>query len=522
MIIQNLNKIYGSRYIIKNFSYSFPEKEILALVGINGAGKTTLLKLICGQESFEEGTIILPKDKTLGYLPQEPNSNPEETILKECCAGNVKLFQMEKDLAQAEHDLAFNYSEEILENFEHLEESFKKLGGYSHENNAKNMLLSLGFEENQLSQHPDELSGGWRMRLELARLLIKSPDYLILDEPTNHLDLPSIEWLEDYLKKFKGTILFVSHDETLLNNLPDRILHLSGGYIKEYVGNYEDFIEQKESDDANKEKMTNSIQKKVKQLTKFVDRFKAKASLAKQAQNKMKMIQKLNEDIANLGPNIIQPEVDIKMSCKTESSKSVLNFDGEIGYDKHPLQKFSLFVYRGQKIAIIGGNGLGKSTFIKTILEEIPLLSGSLKFGSNVNIGYYAQDQTQSLDPNKSVFENMHIANPEFAEQQLMRVLGSFLFKRDDIHKPIRILSGGEKSRLCLACLLVRDLNLLILDEPTNHLDIMSCQILANAVSNFAGTVIFVSHNRSFIDLASSHLLTFEKNNVSLIEKTTD
>lgn len=520
MIIQNLNKLYGNRHIIRDFTYSFPEKEILALIGVNGAGKTTLLKILCGQEAYEGGAIILPKDKTLGYLPQEPNLNPEETILKECCAGHTELFQTEKDLIQAEHDLAYNYSEEVLEHFEKTEDRFKKLGGYSHENTAKSMLLALGFDERELNMHPHELSGGWRMRLELARLLIKSPDYLILDEPTNHLDLPSIEWLEDYLKKFKGTVLFVSHDETLLNNLPDRILHLAGGYVKEYVGNYEDFVEQKESYDMNKQKMTASIQKKVKQLTKFVDRFKAKASLAKQAQSKMKMIQKLNDDILNLGPNVIQPEIDIKMSCKTESSKSVLNFDGEIGYSHaEVLQRFSLYITRGQKIAIIGGNGLGKSTFIRTILGEIPLLSGSLKFGSNVNIGYYAQEQTKSLFTTKSVFENMRESNPEVAEQQLMRVLGSFLFKRDDIHKPVRVLSGGEKSRLCLACLLVRDLNLLILDEPTNHLDIMSCQILANAVSNFEGTVVFVSHNRSFIDLASTHLLTFEKRKVSLIEK---
>lgn len=523
MIIQNLTKVYGNRSIIRNFSYSFPEKEVLALTGVNGAGKTTLLRIICGQEHYEEGMIILPKDKTLGYLPQEPNPNPEDTILQECCAGHAIIFQMEKDLAQAEHDLGENYSEEVLERFEHLEEQFKKLGGYSHENTAKNMLLALGFDEEQLAMHPNELSGGWRMRLELARLLIKAPDYLILDEPTNHLDLPSIEWLEEYLKKFKGTVLFVSHDETLLNNLPDRVLHLSGGYIKEYVGNYEDFIEQKESFDANKEKMAQSIQKKVKQLTKFVDRFKAKASLAKQAQSKMKMIDRLNKDIESLGPNIIQPEININISCKTESSKTVFNFDGEIGYKQgEGLQKFSMYVNRGSKIAIIGGNGLGKSTFIKTLLGEIPLLDGQLKFGPNVQVGYYAQDQTKSLDPEKSVLENMKMANPDIAEQQLMRILGSFLFKKDDIHKPVRVLSGGEKSRLSLSCLLVRDLNLLVLDEPTNHLDIISCQILANAISNFSGTVIFVSHNRSFIDVASTHLLTFEKHRVTLVEKLLD
>lgn len=518
MIIQNLTKLYGNRYIIRNFTYSFPEKTIIALVGVNGAGKTTLLKILCNQEPFDEGSVYLPKDKTMGYLPQEPNVNPEETVLLECCAGHEKLFQMQKDLAIIEEQLAYDYTDEILEKLEKLESEYKKLGGYSHENNARKMLIALGFDEEEMAKHPFELSGGWRMRLELARLLIKSPDFLILDEPTNHLDLPSIEWLENYLKKFKGTVLFVSHDETLLNNLPDRILHISGGYIKEYFGNYEDFEEQKRSFEENKAKVTMGIQKKVQQLSRFVDRFKAKASLAKQAQSKMKMIQKLNDDIAALGPNFIQPEIDIKMNCLTESSKTVLTFDGAIGYDGKQLQKFSFVLNRGQKVAIVGGNGLGKSTFIKTILGEVPILSGECKLGNKVNIGYYAQDQTKSLEEEKSVIENMKIANPEVSEQQLMRVLGSFIFKRDDIYKPVRVLSGGEKSRLSLACLLVRDLNLLILDEPTNHLDIISCNILANALSNFQGTVLFVSHNRTFIDIASTHLLTFEKNRVYSVE----
>lgn len=518
MIIQKLSKTYGTRFIVKEWTYSLPEKSIVALTGVNGAGKTTLLKMICGEEAFDSGTIQLSKEKTLGYLPQEPNPNPQETILEECCAGHEIIYNLKNELALVEDNLNMDYSDELLEKFEEISTYYRNLGGYSHENNAKTMLLDLGFEEDELIKHPSELSGGWRMRLELARLLIKNPDYLILDEPTNHLDLPSIEWLESYLKKFKGSVLFVSHDEMLLNNLPDRILHISCGIVKEYMGNYEDFEEQKASLDANKEKMVRSLNKKVSQLSKFVDRFKAKASLASQAQSKMKMIARLKGDIEELGPNVIQPEIDIKMNCFTESSKTVLTFDGSIGYDSKVLQKFSFVLVRGQKIGIIGGNGFGKSTFIKTILGEIPLVQGEYKLGHNVNIGYYAQDQTNNLIADKSVIENMKLANPGIVEQQLMRVLGSFLFKRDDIHKPVKVLSGGEKSRLSLACLLVRDLNLLVLDEPTNHLDIMSCQILANALSNFQGSVIFVSHNRSFVAAASTHLLEFEKHSVKLVE----
>lgn len=519
LILQNIIKSYGTRIIIKNFSYSFPKDEIVALTGVNGAGKTTLLKIICNEEKPDEGVLIFPKDKILGYLPQEANENPEPTILLECCAGNEFLFNMGKRLTELEEKLGIDYSEEILEEYEKLCDEYKKQNGYTFENEAQKMLIGLGFDPEKLKEDPKNLSGGWRMRLELARLLIKKPDFLVLDEPTNHLDLPAIEWLENYLKNLKKPVLFVSHDEALLNNLPDRILNLSQGFIKEYVGNYEEFLEKKAAFEKNKEMATKSIQKKVERLSKFVDRFKAKASLASQAQNKMKMINKLNEDIMALGPNIIEPEINIRIPILTESSKTVITFMGKIGYDKPLSKEFSISISRGQKIAIIGANGLGKSTFLKTIIGEVSVFEGECRMGNNVNIGYYAQDQTNSLDAEKSVIENIKLANQEAPEEKLMRILGSFLFKKDFIHKPAKVLSGGEKSRLSLACLLVKNINLLILDEPTNHLDIISSQILANAISAFEGTVVFVSHNRVFIDNASTHLLSFEKGNVTMIEK---
>lgn len=510
LVIQNLSKSFGSRKLIKNFNYVFPEKGIVALIGVNGAGKTTLLRILTGTESYDEGKIIPKKDKNMGYLPQEPNPEPESTILKECCAGNQEIFQLQKDLIRLEEELGSNYSNEVLEAFQEAEEKYKNNNGYSFENDAEKILIGLGFKD--MTVNPLDLSGGWRMRLEIAKLLVQKLDLLILDEPTNHLDLPSIEWLETYLNKFQGTVLFVSHDEALLNSLPDKILALEGGFLKEYDGNYEEYLEQKANFEANKDKNVQTLKKKIKQLNKFVDRFKAKASLASQAQNKLKMINRLNQQIDDLGPNIIQPEVNIKIPLLTVSSKEVLDFNGSIGYEpeKPLLKNFSLSIKKGQKIAIVGGNGLGKSTLIKTIMNHEAPLSGEVKVGNNVNIGYYAQDQTKTLNEEESVIENMKQSNPSVAENKLLRILGSFLFKNDDIHKPVRLLSGGEKSRLSLASMLIRDLNFLILDEPTNHLDIMSMQILANALSNYEGTVLFVSHNRNFIDSVANNLLIFE------------
>lgn len=521
LVLENITKSFGNRKIIRNFSYIFPENAIIALIGPNGTGKTTLLNMLCGKETIDDGKIICKKDKTLGYLPQEPNINPEETIIKECCAGNKQIFELQKKLAQLEEKLGLDYSEEALEEFENAERTYRNSGGYSFENEAQKILLGLGFDKEQMNQDPQTLSGGQRMRLEIARLLVQKPDLLILDEPTNHLDLPSIEWLEEYLEKFKGTVLFVSHDQALLNRLPNKILSLEGGFLKEYTGNYDDFLEQKLQSETNKEKNIKNLEKKIKQLNKFVDRFKAKASLASQAKSKMKMVEKLNEQIENLGPNVIQPELNIKIPLVTPSAKHVLNFEGAIGYQnenfrKVLLPKLQLSINRGQKIGIIGANGLGKSTLIKTIINETEPLSGKLEFGGSVNIGYYAQDQTKNLDEQKSILENMKLANPTIAENKLLRILGSFLFKNDDIHKPIRILSGGEKSRLSLASMLIRDLNFLILDEPTNHLDIMSTQILAAALDNFEGTIIFVSHNRTFIESVATHLLIFENGDTKL------
>lgn len=514
--ISKLSKSYKSKVLFRNINYNFPQKGIIALIGVNGAGKTTLLNILCGIENPDSGEVVKMKTKTIGYLPQEPNPNPEETVIKECVSGNEDIFAAQKKMQIMEEDLAVEYCSEKWEKFEEIEIQYRNKGGYAFENAVSKILKGLGFSDKQLQENPENLSGGWRMRLEVGKLLAKNPDFLILDEPTNYLDLPSIEWLEGYLKKFPGTVLFVSHDESLLNRLPNMILHLKNGEFQEYQGNYDDFLEQYEAMQSGKAADIKNLDKKIAQLSKFVNRFKAKASLASQARSKMKIIAKLQEQANSIKTDDPNSEIAIKIPLTEKSGKEVVFLENaKIGYDKPLSQKFSLTVLRGQKIAIIGANGLGKSTLIKTIANEMPLLEGNIKMGHKVKVAYFAQEQKEFLEMEKSVFENIKQVNPKITDQKIRAILGSFLFKSEDINKPIKVLSGGEKTRLRLACLLLEEANFLLLDEPTNHLDILSTEVLGEALSSYEGTVMFVSHNRTFINTVATDLITFtepEKN----------
>jgi ATP-binding cassette subfamily F protein 3 len=315
-------------------------------------------------------------------------------------------------------------------------------------------------------------------------------------------------WLETYLKKFKGTVLFVSHDESLLNRLPNVILHLKNGSLNEYYGNYDDFLEQYESQQEGKIAERKNIEDKIKKAQDFVDRFGAKATKASQARSRVKMIAKLQEEVGSIEVDRSDMEVNIRIPLVQKSGKDVLELiDCSIGHERPLIKDISMHVSLGQKIAIIGANGLGKSTFMKSIVGMIPLLDGQIKLGHNVKIAYYAQDQTEHLDLNKTVLENLKMSGNRLEDLQARKLLGSFLFKGDDVYKPAGVLSGGEKSRLSLASLMVQDANFLLLDEPTNHLDILSAEILSDAIKNYEGTVMFISHNRSFINSTATHVL---------------
>ena len=345
------------------------------------------------------------------------------------------------------------------------------------------------------------------MRLELAKLLLNNPDFLILDEPTNHLDLPSLVWLENYLQTFRGTLLLVSHDKDLLNRLVTVTLHLQKGKLTAYKGNFDAFLAQHELQSLQAQQATKSIQRQYDQVEKFVDRFRAKASKAGQIQSRVKMMGRLKALQETYVTEEDTSEISIRLAIKQKSGVQVLSLQKcAIGYEKALSKNLTLTVQRGQRIAIIGANGIGKSTLLKSIVDLIPLKEGEKAWGHNVQLAYYAQDQLDQMDPQKSALENVKGSNSEISEQRARSLLGAFLFKGQDVFKPLKVLSGGEKSRVGLSCLLAQEANFLLMDEPTNHLDMLSTEILSEALSEYTGTILFVSHNRDFIDAVATHV----------------
>lgn len=513
IIVRNLTKKFGDKTIIRDFSYHFPKSNKIGVVGANGAGKSTLLNVLLSLEEHDLGDIVVPNGCVLGFLPQEPCENPKSTILEECMSGHLKLNALHEKLTNALKKMEENYSDEIYAEYEKIEKEFSDNNGYALEADSKGILVGLGFETSQFNDSPLILSGGWRMRLELAKLLINEPNFLILDEPTNHLDLPSLSWLEQYLQSFKGTLLFVSHDKDFLNNISDSIMHISNGNIKIYTGNFDDFVEQREANAELAQKQKEALKKKQDSLQGFVDRFKSKASKAKQAQSKVKMIERLKQLEERLDVDEYDKKATFKIAIEQQSGKIVLDIkDSSIGYGDLVLNKHLDFrIMRGEKVAIIGANGIGKSTLLKSIVKDIPFLTGEVKIGNNVNIGYYSQSQLDMLDPNLDALENVLRLSNNINNQQARSLLGCLLITKDEVKKPVKVLSGGEKSKVAIAALLAKKSNFLILDEPTNHLDMSSAEALSQALSNYEGTVLLVSHNRSFISSFSTHIFKMDK-----------
>jgi ATP-binding cassette subfamily F protein 3 len=505
--LENLKKNYGTKVILNDVSYHFPAGERIALVGANGAGKSTLLNMICSLEEQDYGDILIPSTVKFGYLPQEPNPNPKSSVLEEALTGAIKLTQVKEKIEIILHKMETEYSEDVYKKYEKLEEQFTELGGHTITSKAKGILVGLGFSNAQFEQDPLNLSGGWRMRLELAKVFLNDPDFLILDEPTNHLDLPSLIWVENYLQSFKGTLLFVSHDRDLLNKLSTVTLHLNNGQLNFYKGNFDYFLEEREKRIELDAKSLERLQKRMAQLERFVERFKAKASKAKQAQSRMKMLTKMRDFESGFIQDSDPEEIMFSFRKPLPSGKEILHIKQmDIGYEKVLAKNINQKIHRGQKIAVIGANGIGKSTLLKTISEIIEPLAGSYEYGHNVIKGYFAQDQMDTFDGNENLLENLLNVSMKVTEKQARNLLGNFLFKGDDVYKPVHVLSGGEKSRLGLAALLLKEANFLILDEPTNHLDMSSCEMLANALDEYEGTAFFVSHDRIFIDAVCTHI----------------
>ncbi|NRA44515.1 MAG: ABC-F family ATP-binding cassette domain-containing protein [Oligoflexales bacterium] len=504
--IENLVKTFGNKTLLRGASFHFPNGEKIALIGDNGAGKSTLLNMMTDLEAPNEGSILRPQKLSLGYLPQEPNSNPKPTVIEECETGNEHLVNLKVKMDAAIKKMETDHEESSIQAYEAAETAYKSAGGYGLRAKASSILSGLGFSPEVLEQSPLNLSGGWRMRLELAKLFIKNPDFLILDEPTNHLDLPSLVWVENYLKSFAGTLLFVSHDKTLLNRLASITLHLSQGKLIPYKGNYDKFVAastlRQDQDAATRAQ----LHRRKEELESFVKRFGAKATKAKQAQSRVKMIARLEEEEAQIPEEVSESTLAFALPEPEKSDRILFNVeDGSIGYKQALSQGIKLQVERGHKIAVIGANGIGKSTFLKTIIGKIAALDGKFTSSTRTSMAYFAQDQLETLDPELSIFENIQ-KNSEWGQKEIRSLLGSFLFSGDDVFKQVKVLSGGEKSRVGLANILSRKSNLLLLDEPTNHLDMKSAESLTAALNSYKGTMIFVSHDRELIDRVCSHV----------------
>ena len=502
--IRDLSLAFGGRVIFNNINLEIASTDKIGLVGRNGSGKTTLLRLILGQITPDKGSIITKKDLTFGYLPQHLHYTDITTVWEE----TISVFSYFKELRhkadKITHQLAnrTDYTSDqylkLIDQLEHINLILSQLQSEGLESKAERILLGLGFDKNLFSKPTSNLSGGWRMRIELAKLLLRNPDVLILDEPTNHLDIESIQWLENYLSSFKGIIILVSHDRRFLDTVTNRTVEIVKGKIYHYPVPYSKFVKLRQERIERQKAEWENQQKKIKQTERFIERFRYKATKASQVQARIKMLEK--QQTVEIDESD-QASLNFKFPPAPRSGDVVVemrNLSKSFG-DNLVLDRIDLTIERGEKIAFVGRNGEGKTTLARIIVGQLDY-HGFFKLGHNVQIGYYAQNQDQLLDPQKTVLETMEDAAVGEAKAQVRNILGSFLFSGDDVHKKVSVLSGGERARLALATLILQPYNLLVLDEPTNHLDIISKDILKTALLQYNGTLVVISHDRDFLN----------------------
>lgn len=511
--IREISLEYGPKSLFHDVNLILLSPQRYGIVGPNGAGKSTFLRILAGQETPNAGSVEKAKTTTLGILKQDHFNYENNRVVDAVIRGNAPLWSalVEKEALLQKQEL----TEEDGYQLGHLEEIIAHHNGYSAEIEAQSLLLGLGIAEKYHYGPLSALSGGYKLRVLLAQVLFHQPDIMLLDEPTNHLDIVSIDWLEDFLKtQFKGLLIFVSHDRDFLNNLSTHILDVDYGTITEYTGNYDRFQIAKEETLIQKQKEVQGKEKKIEALQSFVDRFGAKATKASQAASRVKMIKRIEEDMPDIKTSS-QMRPYFNFVPKKPTSKLVLKAEG-IGkqFDERILLKnVSFNLSRGEKCAIIGPNGIGKSTLLKILLNQLKADNGTHEWADNADVGYFEQDYRSHLPGNQSIWhwvEN-HIKAPT---QEMRKVLGQLLFRGNDVDKKISVLSGGECARLIMASLILRQTNVLILDEPTNHLDLESIDALVEALKKFPGTVLFVSHNRFFIDQIATRVLAITEKGV--------
>lgn len=509
-----VTKTHGKRHLYKDASFQINPGDRVGLVGPNGAGKTTIFRLIMGEERPDEGTISIPERFRIGYFSQEPAADTEASVLASALAGAGEVAELEAAIASlseqlGDPDLAEDRMNVILEELGEAQTRFENLGGYDLESRAQVVLGGLGFSNEDMQKPVRAFSGGWRMRIELAKVLLGQPDALVLDEPTNHLDVESIVWLEEFLSQYKGTIFMTSHDRDFMNRLVRKIVALEWGQINVYSGNY-DFYEREaaqrlENLEAAAERQEAFLEKEEK----FIARFKARASHASSVQSRVKMIEKIDRiEVPKEGkavdfrwlPGQRSGEIiaDVQGVTKTYGTKQVL---GGVDFQ----------VKRLERVALLGINGAGKSTLLKILAGDLEPDDGSCKLGASLQMGYFAQHQAEQLDPGKTVFDTVQDIVPTTGRGVIQNLLGSLRFSGDDVEKKISVLSGGEKTRVVLACLIAKPRNLLILDEPTNHLDMRSREVLLEALKAFEGTLLFVSHDRHFLRELATRVILIDR-----------
>ena len=502
--LDKINLSFGGFELFKEISFLINPKDRIGLIGKNGAGKTTLLKIITDKENPTSGNVGIPKDCTIGYLPQQMRIKDTRTLKKETEQAFSELLQLAKKIAQVNSVITESedyHSEEYLKNLDYiteLNERYNLLGGDNYEAELEKTLLGLGFERSDFTRHTSEFSGGWRMRVELAKLLLQKPDVFLLDEPTNHLDIESIQWLEDFLKNYRGAVVLVSHDKTFLNAVCNRTIEISLGKTTDQKMNYSKFITWQEEQREIQLAAYRNQQKMIEDTEKFISRFRYQATKAVQVQSRIKQLGKLDRleieevDKSALKINFPPAPRSGRVIVLAESISKSYN-------DLLVLKDIDLKIENGEKVAFVGRNGEGKTTLSRIIMNELKH-EGKLTLGHNVKIGYFAQNQAQLLNENLTVFETIDEIAVGEIRTKIRDILAAFLFRGEDIDKKVKVLSGGEKSRLAMIRLMLEPVNFLILDEPTNHLDMRSKEILKNALINFDGTVIVVSHDRDFLD----------------------
>jgi ATP-binding cassette subfamily F protein 3 len=506
--LDSVSKSYGGQRLFDDLSWRILRDERIGLVGPNGAGKTTLCRLLAGLEEPDAGRVSRDRGTTVGYLPQEVGGVARGSVLSEALAGFDDVWGLERALEEVAAALAADPSEALTARYGELQHRFESRGGYRLEAEAKIVLGGLGFRPEEFHQPLGEFSGGWRMRAALARLLLLRPSLLLLDEPTNHLDLEALQWLEEFLAKYDGAVVVVSHDRYFLNRMVTSIAELSPAGLALYPGDYDAYLVEREARQELLAARARNQAKRIAEIERFIERFRYQATKARQVQSRVKMLERIDRVTVD-GP---ARQVRFAFPAPPRTGRILVTLSGvDKSYgEKAVYRGLDLTLERGERVALVGVNGAGKSTLLRLLAGVLPFERGARTLGAHVSVHYYAQHQIDALDPAHTVLEEMEAAAPEAVHTRLRTILGSFLFSGDSVDKKVAVLSGGEKARLALAKMLVRPAALLCLDEPTNHLDLASRAVLEEALSEFPGTIVFISHDRYFINRLATKVIEVE------------